>query len=200
MAKFILKRHLSFYFDSHSLIYQKIVGANVKYKLFSKGCCVILLWGIHERTRKRREHASHGPCKPPWVCHNILSLLFNSKIPFYQYLTQVLNPRADNASQLQLDVSIKQHVVGNLTGDKVLTVSLRVQIPWGAPERAEHLTQPTSTNMTIHKLLMSLNPWQIADSSYIHWNPSIWPLMGWIKKTHIYTFILCHMNIKPLKC
>ena len=91
MAKFILKRHLSFYFDSHSLIYQKIVGANVKYKLFSKGCCVILLW---KNTQKERTYASHGPCKPPWVCHNILSLLFNVKIPFYQYLTQIFKSQS----------------------------------------------------------------------------------------------------------
>lgn len=48
--------------------------------------------------------------------------------------------------------------------------------------------------MTIHKLLMSLSPWQIADSSCMHWSPSIWPLMGWIKKTTTTTHTLTHIQ------
>ena len=89
-----------------------------------------------------------------------------------------LNPSANNVSQPQLDASDKQHVLGNLTGDKVPNSQLRVQIPKEVPRVCRALNPSTSTNTTIHKLLMSLSPQQIADSSCGHWSPSIWPLMG----------------------
>lgn len=123
----------------------------------------------------------------PWGCRDILFLCFNSKTPFYQFLTWLSNPRANNASQLQLAASDKQHVVGIRTGDEVPNSQLRVQIPKEVPLMCRALNPSTSTNMTIHKLLMSLNPWQIVDDSYIHRSWSIWPLMGWIfKNTYIH--------------
>lgn len=86
----ILKRHLSFYFGWYSRIYQKVVGTSVKHKLFLKRMlCYLATRTVWKNRQKERIYPKHGTWKPPWVCHNVLSQLSNSKTPFYQYLTQI---------------------------------------------------------------------------------------------------------------
>lgn len=115
-----------------------------------------------------KETYAKGEAKSPWGCHSVLFLCLNSKTPFYQFLMRFSNPRANKASQLQLAAPDRQHAVGIRTGDEVPNSQLKVQIPEELPLMCWALNPSTSTNMTIHKLLMSLNPWQIADDSYIH--------------------------------
>lgn len=119
------------------------------------------------------ETYAEGEAKSPWGCHSLLFLCLNSKTPFYQFLMRFSNPRANKASWLQLAAPDRQHAVGIRTGDEVPNSQLKVQIPEEVPLMCWALNPSTSTNMTIHKLLMSLNPQQIAADSYIHGSSSI---------------------------
>lgn len=86
----ILKRHLSFYLGWYSRIYQKVVGKSVKHKLFLKRMlCYLATRNVWKNRQKERIYPKHGTWEPPWVCHNVLSQLFNSKTLFYQYSTQI---------------------------------------------------------------------------------------------------------------
>lgn len=77
-----------------------------------------------------------------------------------------------------------QHVLCREASQRIrfLTVNLRVPVPKEVPLVCWALNPSTRTNMTVHKLLMSLNPQQFVDRFCLPWSPSIWPLMGWIKK------------------